>query len=37
MIAGAQGTASRWFTLVPNGTLVKQGSDLAEFDNTKTT
>src|SRR6185369_15939911 len=34
-IAGAQGNRVTLVTLVPNGATVKQGEDLAEFDNTK--
>ena len=34
-IAGAQGNRTTLVTLVPNGTIVKQGDELAEFDNTK--
>jgi multidrug resistance efflux pump len=34
-IAGAQGNRTTLVTLVPNGSTVKQGDELAEFDNTK--
>jgi len=34
-IAGAQGNRTTLITLVPNGSTVKQGDELAEFDNTK--
>jgi multidrug resistance efflux pump len=34
-IAGVQGNRVTLVTLVPNGSTVKQGEDLAEFDNTK--
>src|SRR2546426_5743783 len=34
-ISGAQGNRITLVTLAPNGTTVKQGDDLAEFDNTQ--